>query len=92
MESRYLDYLMENRALESEYYSESSYNQTNQTGGAEEDRPTGGFPPIYFCTKEDEIERTTDITSDKKREVATPKSTVSIRDILAKRKKVVAFV
>ncbi len=90
MENNYLDYLMANYPLESEY---SESDNLILSGGAnintETDFPTGGFPPIYFCTKEEEKPI---ITDTKKRELSTPKSTVSIRDILAKRKKVIPFV
>jgi len=56
-------------------------------------KPTGGFPPIYVCkkgkTKKDIMDNQVD---KKKREYSTSKTTVSIKDILEKRRQVKAFI
>lgn len=44
-------------------------------------QPTGGFPPIYIVMKKKEEEK-----GSKSRELATSKKSVSIRDILKKKK------
>jgi len=68
-----------------------SENKKTLFGGADEnktdhsnntdDRPTGGFPPIYIITaKEKEVDLT------KNRQLAPSKATVSIKDILKSKK------
>lgn len=92
MENNYVDYLMANYPLETDSEYSTRSESYIQTGGADENKPTGGFPSIYLCTKEELDENKTEITDTKKREISAPKSAISIRDILSKRKKVVPFV
>lgn len=81
---RYLDMLMRNYPLGSD--SSASENDT-QLGGAESDDnqnvPTGGFPPIYLCTK-GELKKEEET---KNREFATKKTAVNIRDIMQQKRR-----
>lgn len=45
-------------------------------------KPNGGMPPIYICTKK-ELEK-----ENKNREYSSNKMSVSIKDILSKRKNI----
>ena len=62
-------------------------------GGASKDFPTGGFPPIHLC---DPIKKEiSDEISDKdikKREYVSPKTTVTLKEIMEKRKIVEPFI
>ncbi len=92
-----VDYLMKNYPVESDsagsVYESVSYNnkQQKQTGGAVQDQPTGGFPPIYLCEKGESGELFEE-EAKKKREYTTHKSAVSLKDILEKRRKATPFV
>jgi len=88
MGERYIDYLMQNRELDTE--SDESSDDDGfflvQEGGLgnQNDIPNGGFLPIYICKEYDVITE-----SDKKkptREFVTHKNAVSIKDILEKRR------
>ena len=48
-----------------------------------DDKPNGGFPPIYECKNKDEI--TTSTTTTKIREFVPVKSAISIKDIMKKK-------
>ncbi len=63
-------------------------NVINKVGGNNINVPTGGFPPIYICEKED-VEEDKDIT---KREFKVHKTTISIKDIMKKRRDVKPFI
>jgi hypothetical protein len=58
----------------------------NETENDHNDHPNGGFPPIYLC---DSLEINKD--SSKNREYVTHKSTVSISQIMEKRRTVTPF-
>ena len=64
--------------------------QPQQNGGASLDRnkPFGGFPPLYMCARDNEI----DIEGNKNREYNTHKTAVSIKDIMQKRREVIPFI
>ena len=85
----YIDDLMRNYPLDTESPDE---NMIQVGGKSEEDRPTGGFPPIYFCIK---IEPTGNLETKEetkpKREFGPPSSTVSIKSIMEKRRKVTSL-
>ena len=57
-------------------------------GTTNNNMPTGGFPPIYLCEK-DEVVEDKDIT---KREFKTHKTTISIKDIMKKRRDTTPFI
>ncbi len=89
--------LFRNYSLSTDSYdfSESSYDLTgNLIGGKvdENDKPNGGFLPIIACQKnlKNEIK---DSDEDKvKREYKTHKTSLSIKDLLAKRRKTTPFI
>lgn len=51
------------------------------------DEPNGGFPPIYICTKKEETS-SEETEQEQKREYKTHKQSISIKTLLAKRRKV----
>jgi hypothetical protein len=59
-----------------------------QLGGGDEDVPCGGFPPIYVCTKATVHKK----EENKNREFAPKKSSLSIKDIMQKRRDATPFV
>jgi len=78
--------IFKNHSLDTDSYEyNDSMYKYSQIGGSN-DKPTGGFPPIYLCsqfkdkTKEKQTEEKT------KREYKTHKTSLSIKDILEKRK------
>ena len=90
----YIDGFMKN--CHSEYNIESSSSDSIETynkqiGGTNSiDRPTGGYPPIYICDIKKEKEL---IEEEKKsREYKTHKSTISIKDIMEKRRDIKPFI
>ena len=94
--NNYIDYLIKNYPLQ----SESSDTESNILIGGKNDNiknknndyPSGGFPPIILCDtkqmKEDIIEE----EEKTKRGYTTHKSTVSIKDIMEKRRTVTPFI
>jgi len=58
-------------------------------GGVVENKPTGGFPPIYLCKKED-IDNLKDESDKTKREYNSHKTAVSLSDIMKERRKKMA--
>lgn len=86
---------MKNYPLESDSPDLESDSSIGKRGGASsnanDDIPNGGFPPIYTCDKQS---KNTNVGEpDKiKREYKTVKSTVSIKDILEKRRKSTPFI
>lgn len=89
----YVDKIMTNHIFNSEssedlyyLYSEKDTDHTenkyeSQYGGGDENKPTGGFPPIYIVNKK---EKDKEIT--KSRQLSSRRSSVSIRDILKSKK------
>ena len=51
-------------------------------------KPSGGFPPLITCSKE---ERKV-VEQNKNREFESVKNTISIKDIMEKRKNVTPFI
>lgn len=51
-------------------------------GQNDNNKPDGGFPPIYLCDSSQILEE----EQNKNREYSAPKSAVSIKDILNKRR------
>jgi hypothetical protein len=89
-----MDYIMRNYPLESDSIDTiyDSVSGTGQSGGqTSTNKPTGGFPPIYLCEK-GEKEELFDEEDKKKREYATHKTAVSIKDIMEKRRKTTPFI
>ena len=81
--TNYINYLMQNYPLESD-----NVDSFSMEGGQQEetDLPNGGFPPIYICAKNDPAELFDD-TQPAKREYSSHKTTISIKDIMEKRRK-----
>lgn len=88
--SSYIDKIMSNHVFHSEssedlyylYSDKDNKEDKQQIGGAIQETPNGGFPPIFIIdAKEKEIE------NSKIRQIVASKSTVSIKDILANKKK-----
>lgn len=86
--------LFRNYSLSTESYdlSESSHNLIGGAGSSENDFPNGGFPPIFMCeTKSENI----DIEKSEeqvKREYKTHKTSLSIKELLEKRRKTTPFI
>lgn len=76
--------LMENHELMTE--TVTSEENSVQVGGSK-DKPFGGFPPIFICSKDNEPTKAT-----KTKEYVKPTKTVSIADIIKKKKKVEPFI
>ena len=68
--------------------SKYSNNNNMHGGGMQKTKPFGGFPPIHICSKEDIL----NLSDIKNREYSTHKSSVSIKDIMKKRRDVDPFV
>jgi hypothetical protein len=96
---KYLDMLMRNYPLLSQSSEEEEYRykfkkslKKTQKGGAKEeeslDAPFGGFPPIFLCSNESKI----DEPEKKEREYSKLKTSVSIRDIMKKRRDTTPFI
>ena len=75
----YINDLMKNHKLQND--SITIVNMQDG-GGDDNNKPYGGFPPIYICDKDEQRGNT------QKKEYAKSKQTVSIGDIIKKRKKV----
>lgn len=74
--------IFKNYSLDTDSYEYNDYTQ--QIGGSN-DKPTGGFPPIYLCSQvKDKQEKNKEDKT--KREYKTHKTSLSIKDILEKRK------
>jgi len=89
--NNYVNDLMKNYPLDTDSISmESDDDIKQQFGGADADQdiPTGGFPPIYICQKKSPEDILTEKGEEiNKREYSTHKTSVSIKDILTKRRK-----
>ena len=95
---RYLNYandLMQNNDLGYDEYSASdSINNIFIGGGDLQNisKPSGGFPPIYLCDEDDEIDLVINDKSKKKREYKTHKTAISITEIMQRRRNVQPFI
>ncbi|CAH6421506.1 Hypothetical protein KVN_LOCUS319 [uncultured virus] len=93
MENNYMQYVMTNYPLENDSI-ESFESDNSQSGGRDNsdivNEPNAGFPPIYICDK-----NTTELFINSaepiKREYSTHKTSVSIKDIMEKRRNVTPF-
>lgn len=86
----YINNLMENDTLEhvDSSTAEITYEQKKtQKGGSSQHFPTGGFPPIIEC-----IEDCDSNDYIKQRKYVSHKSSVSIKNIMDKRKEVTPFI
>jgi len=91
----YVNKIMSNHVFDSEssenlyhLYSEKDETQTGgrnnahrRGGNGTENRPRGGFPPIYIVDKKEKDEE-----QSKNRQLSSRKTSVSIRDILNSKK------
>lgn len=83
----YLDMLMTNHPLGTD--SSSDDYKTIQKGGEKAtDIPTGGFPPIFVCSRKD-IEKEEE---KKNREFTAKRTAVSIKNIMEKRREATPFI
>lgn len=78
--------IFKNYTLDTDSYEYNDHNHIYMQSGGTNDKPTGGFPPIYLCSelKDKTKEKQTDEKT--KREYKTHKTSLSIKDILEKRK------
>lgn len=67
--------------LEKKFSNILNNESSLQSGGSIEDKPTGGFLPIIECTRKDLINE-----ENKNREFKGKKNSVSIKDIMQKRR------
>lgn len=78
--------LFKNHSLDTDSYEYNDYTYNYIQSGGSDDRPTGGFPPIYLCSQVKEKIKETQNKEKTKREYKTHKTALSIKDILEKRK------
>lgn len=86
----YLNELIKNYPLDSE--DSFKYFQGIQIGGNRHE-PSGSFPPIYYCPKNELIDK--DITYNKpkkKRETKGDDKTISISEIMKERRNITPFI
>src|SRR6056297_3662211 len=89
----YVNYLMKNYPSNSDSISTIDSINFNQSGGKIDtiNHPNGGFPPIHLCNQGESEELFTE--EDKpKREFSTHQTSVSIKDIMEKRRKTTPFI
>ena len=72
------DKIMSNYMFNTDDQTDKQYVKYAGGETKNDDRPTGGFPPIFIITPEIE----TDIQKNKKRQFIAPLVTLSIRDIM----------
>jgi hypothetical protein len=94
--NNYINGTIINHELETESSISINYNTYNHYGGSETENidiegPTGGFPPIFICTTTEVIE-SNDSDDIKTRQYISHKNSVSIKDIMDKRKSVTPFI
>ncbi len=90
----YVGDIMQNHPLSSD--SALSVNNSNQYGGNSNNsnnsnKPNGGFPPIILC-KDFKDDNNMDDDDKKTRHYVTQKDTVSIKDIIDKRRTITPFI
>lgn len=86
---KYLDMLMCNYPLQSDSDDESqiqrggksSNSKTGRLVVTEDDKPFGGFPPIFLCANKKDLTKET-----KEREYEKQATSISIKDIMKKRR------
>lgn len=91
----YIDNLMRNYPLESvtEESISNLSSKLEQHGGNSQNKPTGGFPPIYLRDKADSETRSLFNDEEKKtRQFSSHKNAVSIKDIMEQRKEATPFI
>jgi len=100
----YVNDLMQNNDLQYDEYSASiasnesdSINNIfigggNKGGSQNISKPSGGFPPIYLCDKDDDVDVEISDENKKKREYKTHKTAVSITEIMQRRRNVQPFI
>ena len=85
--------LFQNNSLDTDSYEYHNTEINNIQFGGNNDVPTGGFLPIYICTKKDtENEINKNVDEQSKREYKTHKTAVSIKSILQKRRENTPFI
>ena len=85
---KYLEILMRRQNSESEMNSEINSEINSEGGSKDQNKPYGGFPPLLVCEKSTKIEE----SEHKVREYSTHKTSVSIKDIMQRRRDVTPFI
>jgi len=93
----YVDDLMMNQPLDSDYVytpssSESNYFDEQEGGRLDQQKGLGGFPPIYVCDKTVATESPFEEEKQTKREYSKHKTAVSITNIMKERRKIKPFI
>lgn len=82
-----------NHPLSTDSYEYPDYANISLMGGSnDENKPNGGFPPIYICNPKEEQEEKIDEDEKTKREFKSIKTAVSIKSILEKRRDKTPFI
>ena len=92
-----IDNIFRNYSLSTDSYDmpETSYNLIGGKVDSVDDFPSGGFPPIFICQKgKNDSDKQVDVKDDEqiKREYKTHKTSLSIRDLLERRRKTTPFI
>ena len=100
--TNYINDAMINHQLDTESSISIHNNDSIQLyGGSDSDvisnsdskpKPNGGFPPIYYCKNVDDTDEISDDSDNKARQYISHKNSVSIKDIIDKRKSVTPFI
>lgn len=80
--NKYLNMLMKRS------YSDSEDATIQNAGSVDASTPFGGFPPIFVCSNDSK----TDNDENKNREYSTHKTSVSIKDIMQRRRNATPFI
>ena len=78
--------IFRNHSLDTDSYEYNDYEYKYTQSGGSNDKPTGGFPPIYLCSEVKDKTKEKPRSDKTKREYKTHKTALSIKDILEKRK------
>lgn len=92
-----IDNIFRNYSLSTDSYDmpDTSYDLIGGKVDSDDDFPSGGFPPIFICQKnKKDSEKQGDSNEDEqiKREYKTHKTSLSIRDLLERRRKTTPFI
>jgi hypothetical protein len=82
-----------NHPLSTDSYEYPEYDRISLVGGSnDENKPNGGFPPIYICSSQEEKDGKGNEDEKVKREFKSNKTAVSIKSILEKRRDKTPFI
>ena len=89
----YVDNLMVNHPLDTEYMYTQSSEDMIFGGKLDEQKGLGGFPPIYICDKSETTDKSPfEEEVSVKREYSKLKTSVTIKDIMEERKNIKPFI